>query len=182
MEGCWLLFLFWVTLSTAAIVQDNRSSDREAKDLIYEAMKMRTGNWKTWNKDRYEVVGGGILEKKLLEQGAMPEEDFEGHKHESRGQFFNFLFLLAPSIPHSRYPALIPLPRFSRIFQYSYILFFTFAEMQCCDQLTIESWSGVKETHPYVLGDFKKIGKCQGKSFYQHQNNTDIFLYRKLDI
>ena len=55
--------------------------------------------------------------------------------------------------------------------------FFFIPEMQCCDQLTIESWSGVKESHPYVLGDYKKIGSCKGKSFYQHKNNTDIFLY-----
>ena len=58
---------------------------REGKDLVYEAMKMRTGNWKTWDKNRFEVVGGGIVEKKLLSDGAMPDEDFEGLQHESRG-------------------------------------------------------------------------------------------------
>jgi hypothetical protein len=51
------------------------------------------------------------------------------------------------------------------------------SEMQCCDDLTIESYGGVLECHPYVLGDYRKIGSCSGRSFYQHKNNTDIFLY-----
>ena len=78
--------------------------DREAKDLVYEAMKMRTGEWKTWDRNRFEIVGGGIVEKKLLLDGAMPDEDFEGLQHESRGksnhkQVLNTLYLLS-SIPH----------------------------------------------------------------------------------
>ena len=49
--------------------------------------------------------------------------------------------------------------------------------MQCCDKLIVESYAGLKACHPYVLGEYKKIGVCTGRSFYQHQNNSDIFLY-----
>ena len=71
--------------------------------------------------------------------------------------------------------------------------------MVCCDDLTIESYGEIKECkyishfpyasilniyvcffiigHPYALGEYKKIGKCGGRSFFQHKNNTDIFLY-----
>ena len=49
--------------------------------------------------------------------------------------------------------------------------------MQCCDKLSLESVGGVKECHPYVLGHYRKIGECNGRSFYQHNNNTDIFFY-----
>ena len=41
------------------------SSARDPRDLIYEAMKMRTGNWKPWDRDRVSIVGGGVLEKEL---------------------------------------------------------------------------------------------------------------------
>lgn len=58
---------------------------REAKDLVYEAMKMRTGVWKPWDRDRVEIVGGGILEKKMLATLNGGVEDREGMFHESRG-------------------------------------------------------------------------------------------------
>ena len=50
-------------------------------------------------------------------------------------------------------------------------------EMQCCDEVTVESYGGILECHPYVLGDYRRIGQCGGRSFYQHKNNTDIFIY-----
>ena len=39
---------------------------REGKDLVYEAMKMRTGVWPPQGKNLDKVVGGGLLEKQLL--------------------------------------------------------------------------------------------------------------------
>ncbi len=51
------------------------------------------------------------------------------------------------------------------------------AEMQCCNDLEVISVDGVLGCHPYVLGRYRKIGGCGGRSFYQHANNTDIFLY-----
>jgi len=121
-------------LSAAVIPAISDTSDnREGKDLVYEGMKMRTGNWKSWDPNRVQIVGGGILEKKMLgERGGM--EELGTPQHESR-------------------------------------------EMQCCDELTVESFGEINQCHPYVLGDYKKIGSCQGKSFYQHKNTTDIFLY-----
>ena len=62
-------------------------NDRQGKDLIYEAMKMRTGNWKTWDPNRVQIVGGGILEKRILgERGGV--EEHEGPQYESRGKIF----------------------------------------------------------------------------------------------
>jgi hypothetical protein len=60
---------------------------RDPRDLIYEAMKMRTGNWRPWDNERVEIVGGGILEKKMLanNDGGGVEVDREGLQHESRG-------------------------------------------------------------------------------------------------
>ena len=49
--------------------------------------------------------------------------------------------------------------------------------MQCCDEVTVESYGGILECHPYVLGEYRRIGQCGGRSFYQHKNNTDIFIY-----
>ena len=49
--------------------------------------------------------------------------------------------------------------------------------MQCCDHIEVYAEGGVLECHPYVIGEYKKIGVCGGRSFYQHKNNTDIFLY-----
>ena len=49
--------------------------------------------------------------------------------------------------------------------------------MQCCNDISLESTGGVMKCHPYILGRYHKIGECNGRSFYQHNNNTDIFLY-----
>ena len=40
-------------------------------------------------------------------------------------------------------------------------------EMQCCDEVTVESFGGILECHPYVLGEYRRIGQCGGRSFYQ---------------
>ena len=52
-----------------------------------------------------------------------------------------------------------------------------FAEMECCGDLQLVSSGGVALCHPYALGRYRKIGVCGGRSFYQHTNNSDIFLY-----
>ena len=79
-----------MTFFTPYIFTDQEETLRQAKDLVYEAMKMRTGNWKTWDRNRFEIVGGGILEKKMLEQGGMiAEEALEGLQYESRGNTNN---------------------------------------------------------------------------------------------
>ena len=44
----------------------SNNSFRKGKDLIYEAMKMRTGIWPPQGKNLEKVVGGGLLEKQLL--------------------------------------------------------------------------------------------------------------------
>ena len=49
--------------------------------------------------------------------------------------------------------------------------------MECCGDLQLVSSSGVALCHPYALGRYRKIGVCGGRSFYQHTNNSDIFLY-----
>ncbi len=49
--------------------------------------------------------------------------------------------------------------------------------MQCCDDLQLVSTAGVAMCHPYALGRYRRIGVCGGRSFYQHKNNSDIFLY-----
>jgi len=49
--------------------------------------------------------------------------------------------------------------------------------MQCCDDLLVRSYGGINDCHPYVLGEYRRIGQCGGRSFYQHKNNTDIFIY-----
>lgn len=49
--------------------------------------------------------------------------------------------------------------------------------MQCCDDLMVKSYGGINDCHPYVLGEYRRIGQCGGRSFYQHKNNTDIFIY-----
>ena len=45
--------------------QDNEL--REGRDLIYEAMKMRTGVWPPQGKNFEKIVGGGLVEKQLLD-------------------------------------------------------------------------------------------------------------------
>ena len=49
--------------------------------------------------------------------------------------------------------------------------------MECCGDLQLVSSGGVALCHPYALGRYRKIGVCGGRSFYQHTNNSDIFLY-----
>ena len=50
--------------------------------------------------------------------------------------------------------------------------------MECCGDLQLVSnGGGVALSHPYALGRYRKIGVCGGRSFYQHKNNSDIFLY-----
>ena len=44
----------------------NNKADREGRDLVYEAMKMRTGVWPSQDHDAYKIVGGGLVEKQLL--------------------------------------------------------------------------------------------------------------------
>lgn len=60
-------------------------NQRQGKDLIYEAMKMRTGNWPSWDRNRVEMVGGGILEKKMLGESQIGIQEYEDPQHESRG-------------------------------------------------------------------------------------------------
>ena len=66
----------------------SNNDQREGKDLIYEAMKMRTGNWKSWDPNRVQIVGGGILEKKMLGERGDGVEEVETPRHESRGISF----------------------------------------------------------------------------------------------
>ena len=54
---------------------------------------------------------------------------------------------------------------------------YSLAEMECCGDLQLVSTGGVALCHPYALGRYRKIGVCGGRSFYQHSNNSDIFLY-----
>ena len=46
--------------------KDTLNVFRKGKDLIYEAMKMRTGIWPPQGKDLEKLVGGGLVEKQLL--------------------------------------------------------------------------------------------------------------------
>lgn len=83
------MLVFYLLIIIISVSAEN--STREAKDLVYEAMKMRTGTWRPWDRDRVEIVGGGILEKKMLgslDNGGI--EDREGMFHESRGWFGTF--------------------------------------------------------------------------------------------
>ena len=52
-------------------------------------------------------------------------------------------------------------------------------EMECCHHVFVtgDENGGVQECHPYVMGTYKKIGVCGGRSLYQHDNNTEIFMY-----
>jgi hypothetical protein len=51
-----------------------------------------------------------------------------------------------------------------------YLQCLSISEMQCCDEVTVESFGGILECHPYVLGDYRRIGQCGGRSFYQVKN------------
>ena len=52
-------------------------------------------------------------------------------------------------------------------------------EMECCHDVVVvgDENGGIVECHPYVIGTYKKIGVCGGRSIYQHNNNTEIFMY-----
>ena len=52
-------------------------------------------------------------------------------------------------------------------------------EMECCHHVLVggDQFGGITLTHPYIPGQYKKIGVCDGRSLYQHVNNTEIFLY-----
>jgi hypothetical protein len=78
------MLILCMTSSVIHAISDT-SDNREGKDLVYEAMKMRTGNWKSWDPNRVQIVGGGILEKKMIgERGGM--EVLGTPQHESRGK------------------------------------------------------------------------------------------------
>ena len=64
--------------------------NRKGKDLIYEAMKMRTGIWPPQGKDLDKVVGGGLLEKQLLSSPVFSqarENPDVAIRFESRGKY-----------------------------------------------------------------------------------------------
>ena len=68
----------------------NADGNREGKDLIYEAMKMRTGIWPPQGKDLDKVVGGGLLEKQLLSSPVFSqarENPDVAIRFESRGKY-----------------------------------------------------------------------------------------------
>ncbi|XP_059080816.1 uncharacterized protein LOC131878727 isoform X2 [Tigriopus californicus] len=125
-------------------------SDRDSRDLIYERMKMRTGNFKSQTHDMDEPVGGGILEKRLFNMGEATDllnsTELDQDLAESRENG-------RPSSPAAA------------------------AMMQLLMSMKSETRGGVLECHPYAMGRYRKIGSCGGRSFYQHNNNTDIFLY-----
>ena len=52
-------------------------------------------------------------------------------------------------------------------------------EMECCHRVLVggDQFGGIHATHPYIAGEFKKIGVCDGRSLYQNINNTEIFMY-----
>ena len=41
----------------------------------------------------------------------------------------------------------------------------------------IDLYGGVHGVHQYVAGRYKKIGVCDGRSLYQQETNTEIFMY-----
>ena len=51
--------------------------------------------------------------------------------------------------------------------------------MECCHRVLVggDQFGGIHKTHPYIAGEFKKIGVCDGRSLYQNINNTEIFMY-----
>jgi len=95
-------------------------------------MVMRTHNTTTRKESNKPLVGGGILERKII----IASNGTERRHHESR-------------------------------------------EMECCQHVDVfgDENGGVVECHPYVIGRYKKIGVCGGRSIYQHNNNTEIFMY-----
>ena len=52
-------------------------------------------------------------------------------------------------------------------------------EMECCGHVMVggDQFGGVHGGHSYVSGVYKKIGVCDGRSLYQQETNTEIFMY-----
>ena len=50
------------------------------------------------------------------------------------------------------------------------MIYYQNLEMQCCDDLTIESYGEIRECHPYVIGDYRKIGSCGNKIFSNYSS------------
>ena len=52
-------------------------------------------------------------------------------------------------------------------------------EMECCGHVMVggDQFGGVHGVHSYVSGVYKKIGVCDGRSLYQQETNTEIFMY-----
>ncbi|CAM6054397.1 unnamed protein product [Sphagnum tenellum] len=75
-------------LGRREVAEDEESSaespDREGRDLVYEAMKMRSGNPAGIPPmlDSYKPVGGGILENQLMERRQQQEDGGEGEGEE----------------------------------------------------------------------------------------------------
>ena len=70
-----------------------QDGNREGKDLVYEAMKMRTGVWPPQGKNLDKVVGGGLLEKQLLNSPVFSqarENPDVAIRFESRGQYWYY--------------------------------------------------------------------------------------------
>ena len=42
----------WIVAYLIVLVKSSDLSPRNGKDLVYEAMKMRTGDWRTRDRDR----------------------------------------------------------------------------------------------------------------------------------
>ena len=70
-----------------------QDGNRKGKDLVYEAMKMRTGVWPPQGKNLDKVVGGGLLEKQLLNSPIFSqarENPDVAIRFESRGQYWYY--------------------------------------------------------------------------------------------
>lgn len=122
------------TLAREVVRQDEpgQTARRTKRDLVFENMVMRTHNSTTRKVGLKPVVGGGILERKIM----IASNGTQRTHHESR-------------------------------------------EMECCHHVFVtgDENGGIEECHPYVMGTYKKIGVCGGRSLYQHDNNTEIFMY-----
>ena len=73
-----------------------QNGNREGKDLVYEAMKMRTGVWPPQGKNLDKVVGGGLLEKQLLNSPIFSQARQNPDvaiRFESRGKYLNVFVL-----------------------------------------------------------------------------------------
>ena len=48
---------WWILNLVVLVKSSDFPSQRNGKDLVYEAMKMRTGDWRTRDRDREEGCG-----------------------------------------------------------------------------------------------------------------------------